>query len=278
MTIQELLESAQLDALGLLDEQDREAFERAFDAAPAPLQTQLRREQARLCRVDALLPQVDLPESLWPRVRDAVRQAQLTAASDAQATMLSAHAGMATHAGTDRTARPLPMARAAGVSRLWRAASIGFATAAVVLGAALVHLRATAERQTETSNENGVMNALVQGFGREFVQEMLTGPDTMKYAMTPAQEGRYRAAIWTDPRWPRAQLYCEVAATPGHTIRLVELDAAGAVVRELDEFESNGSMLQRQIRLEGVEPRQLALVSAVRGQSASTGTIVLRMA
>ena len=47
MTWQEMIENAHLDALGLLDEQDRERFDSAFLKLPADLKTQLRAEQDR---------------------------------------------------------------------------------------------------------------------------------------------------------------------------------------------------------------------------------------
>lgn len=48
MKTQELIELAVLDAMGLLDEQEREAFDAAFDAAAPAIQAQVRREQTRL--------------------------------------------------------------------------------------------------------------------------------------------------------------------------------------------------------------------------------------
>lgn len=273
MTIQELLESAQLDSLGLLDEQDREAFERAFFAAPAALQTQIRQEQARLCRVDALLPQADLPESLWPKVRDAVRIAQVQAAAEAQGTFVRAH-----DAG-DRSARPLPMVRSAGVHRVWRAGAIGFATAALVMGAALIHVRLTGERLEHANRESIETARMVDTFGAEFMREQLFGKDIGRYLMTAARETqRGSAAVYTSPEWSDALLYCEAPVVEGQTLRLVVLDENGKVAAQLDEFESNGILVRRKVNLQSSEPMRLALVSAARGKAASTGEIVFRMA
>jgi hypothetical protein len=272
MTIQELLESAQLDSLGLLDEQDREAFERAFHAAPAALQAQIRQEQARLCRVDALLPQVDLPESLWPKVREAVRMAQVQAAAEALGVVVR------THDASDR-ARPLPMMRAAGVHRVWRASAIGFATAALVMGAALIHVRLTGEHLQSATRENLETAKMVDTFGAEFMREQLFGKDVGRYLMAAARETqRGSAAVYTSPEWSQALLYCETSVAEGHTLRLVVLDENGKVAEQLDEFESNGILVRRKVNLQGNEPMRLALVSAARGRAASTGEIVFRMA
>ena len=133
MTLQELLESAQLDALGLLDPEDQEPFEAAFRAAPTQVQAQIRREQQRLCVVDPLLPDVPLPGGLWPKVQEAVAKARLELlageAFGEDATKHDAH---------ERVARALPMTRAKVVHRAWRASTIGFATAAVEIGRAHV--------------------------------------------------------------------------------------------------------------------------------------------
>jgi len=50
MTLQEMIELAILDAMGLLDEEERLAFELAFRAAAPPVQAQVRREQTRPSR------------------------------------------------------------------------------------------------------------------------------------------------------------------------------------------------------------------------------------
>lgn len=271
MSIQELLESAQLDALGLLDEQDREAFERAFAAAPAALQAQLRREQARLCHIDALLPEVELPDAVWPKVRDAVREAQLNATNATGAV----HA----HAGSDRAARPLPMSRSGAVNRLWRAAAIGFATAAVVLGGAVIHLRLTAERNSDIENVAGESRDLVSAFGRQYLSEQLFGNQCDRFVMRDdSGKSRGQAAVYTSPEWPGAVLYCRVAAPEGTTLRLVELTDAGEIGDTLTEFASNGALETREFQLKNANPKRLALVAAPRGQAAAKGEIILRMA
>src|SRR5438105_666068 len=102
MNTHDLLEMASLDAMGLLDPEEREAFERAFRAAPPPLQAQIRREQLRFSAADDILPQVEPPLGLRARVIAAVREA------------------MQTMAGR-RAAEAAPALRSAtAVSRFWR--------------------------------------------------------------------------------------------------------------------------------------------------------------
>ena len=60
----DLLEYAALDALGLLDDAEREEFERAFRAASPEVQAMVRREQTRAADIDAILPRVEAPAGL----------------------------------------------------------------------------------------------------------------------------------------------------------------------------------------------------------------------
>jgi hypothetical protein len=120
MNTQNLLEQASLDALGLLDEQERTAFETGFRAAPPAVQAQIRREQARFASSDVFLPRVDTPAGLKFRVLTAVRDAIQSF----------------NRVETARRAEHTPFLRSLmwNSTPLWRAACIGFATATVVLG------------------------------------------------------------------------------------------------------------------------------------------------
>ena len=77
MTTRELLELASLDAMGLLDDNEHEAFEGAFRAAAPAVQRQVRREQERLTGDTSTLPDVDPPAEL---VADLLEPADLVVA------------------------------------------------------------------------------------------------------------------------------------------------------------------------------------------------------
>ena len=64
MTLKDLLEHAHLDALGLLDERDKAAFEAALATAPAGVRAQVRSEQARWATMETLLPDAEPPAEL----------------------------------------------------------------------------------------------------------------------------------------------------------------------------------------------------------------------
>jgi hypothetical protein len=72
MKLNELLENAVLDAYGLLDEEQRLAFERAFRAAPQSVRDQIRREQERVAGFESSLSQEHPNPELKERVVGAV--------------------------------------------------------------------------------------------------------------------------------------------------------------------------------------------------------------
>ncbi|XOV76882.1 MAG: hypothetical protein ACFHWZ_08725 [Phycisphaerales bacterium] len=86
MTTQEMIEMASLDALGMLDADERAEFEAAFRAASPSVQAQVRREQKRFADAEHLLPEVDPPAGMKFRVMSAIRDAIIgITAGDAEA-------------------------------------------------------------------------------------------------------------------------------------------------------------------------------------------------
>src|SRR6185295_18619069 len=119
MTLYELLESAHLDAMGLLDETEQKAFEDGFRGASPGVQAQIRAEQSRWARTSARMIDEEPPASLKPRVL-----ARVAEAIEDEAAPVAGAIG--------RGGVILPIQNASRVSPLWRAAAIGFATAAVI--------------------------------------------------------------------------------------------------------------------------------------------------
>ena len=68
MTLQELIELAILDAMGLLDEEERLAFEVAFRASAPAVQAQVRRERREGRRRQAAVEPLPLPEQAVDRL------------------------------------------------------------------------------------------------------------------------------------------------------------------------------------------------------------------
>ncbi|MBC7771836.1 MAG: hypothetical protein H7210_05035 [Pyrinomonadaceae bacterium] len=145
MKTQELMELASLDALGLLEEPEREAFDRTFRAAPPALQAQIRREQARIAQDDSLLPIVDAPIGLKAMV-----MARWLEAMTARKRFLP------------------PLLPSSGVSPFWRMGAISAVAASVVLAAAMLQIQTDFKRVVSASNQIEMSKAWTEAFGPTF--------------------------------------------------------------------------------------------------------------
>ncbi|MBX3359598.1 MAG: hypothetical protein KF745_14360 [Phycisphaeraceae bacterium] len=202
MTTYELLEMATLDAMGLLDDEERESFERAFFAAAPAVQAQIRREQARLARNDAILPAGEPPAGLRARVLAAVRDAMQAVSGRTIAGRISPAI--------------LP---SRGVSPVWRAAAIGCVAASIVFGLTTAHMRSQFDNITKQLSLDLETAAWIRDWGPRFEQRLFdpgtrfvsfsgeasgravllmdnaTGSGQLLFKDLPASEGTYSLAI-----------------------------------------------------------------------------------
>ena len=218
MTTHELLEHVSLDAMGLLDLDEREAFERAFRAASPALQAQIRREQLRLSHMDDVLPAVDLPPGLRARVMAAVREA----IDSMSIRKFSGGAGGAI----------VPdLRRAYGVSRLWRVGAIACAAASVVLGLSVLQMRFDfADIQTGGRNQVAY-DAILKDFGVNFSQSMFD-PHTrfVQFSADPVAEGSPfggRALLIVEGETGKGQLFLKDLPEAGAEYEVVVVDESG---------------------------------------------------
>lgn len=165
MTTKEILELATLDALGLLEDDERREFERAFRQATPSVQRQVRDEQMRLTGDAGLLPDVEPASNLRDRVIARVRDAMQAVADRTSSVDVLGRIG------------PSIWSLRFNVSPLWRAACIGFATATVVL------LTVTFTMQREYRN---AMAAGASGEWAEWVRNV--GPDFEKVMFSPTAQ------------------------------------------------------------------------------------------
>lgn len=187
MNTQELIELAVLDAMGLLDEQEREAFDGAFDRAAPAIQAQVRREQTRLCLSHDLLPDVEPPAGLRALVIESVRRAMAEPA-----------------ARRHRHARALGIALvpARQVSPIWRAASVGFAAAALVLGVTFLHLRGRFDELAVAVESDRLLSEMQGAVGSQYVVALLSDPATITRDFVPAAPGaRGQVRLWAHRMW-----------------------------------------------------------------------------
>lgn len=209
-TTRDLLEYASLDALGLLDEGEREEFERAFRTASPEVQAMVRREQTRTSDISDWLPAVDAPAGLKARVLAAWRDAVAAVAPEPVGSITPAVPQFSFGLRT---------------GYIWRAACIGFATATLVLSGffiwglqlnnelrdQIVQNKTTADVSAFGSGFRNVffsatkrelalvpaaegLNANVQG---RLIVDQESGAGVLAFQRLPTDSGQYRVVIRT---------------------------------------------------------------------------------
>lgn len=250
MTTRELIELAVLDAMALLDESERRAFDRAFRAAPPAVRAQVRREQARWAADDALLPDVEPPA----RLREAVLQAVRTAIARREAR----HAGLTPMIWPHRS-----------TSAVWRTAALALAAAAVVFIAVIAWTQVEINRLDEQFRTMTFMN------------EPLTRPgsDSLRYIMDPSFRPVHFTPAGTRTTAARAVLYFNAEADSSYLIctdlplerdrsyQLVVLDDQGRVVRPLATFTPTSLAMGQEVELRIRGEAHLAILAPGRADA-----------
>ncbi|USN99945.1 MAG: anti-sigma factor [Phycisphaeraceae bacterium] len=251
MPTDELLELVGPDALGLLDDEDRAAFDAGFRAAPATLQELIRAEQARIAASGDLLPDVEPPASLRERVlgRIAGESARRKAPPAPTAARSVAH---------EPVSRPPRLQRARRVSAGWRVATVALAVAVVVLGVLHIQLK---------QEFNGVRNSaqldlLIDRIGIDHLEATLFDPASQRAQFKPVADfGRAKAMLWHSPDSREARLY--VLNFPDRTgYKLVVLDENDNPTSEVISFASDGKLLRGiDVNIDQTGPIRLAIMT-----------------
>jgi hypothetical protein len=184
---EELIEQAALEALGLLDERETEAFERAFEDAPENIQEQIRRIQAETVTDVAMLSGEEPPVGLRSKVMAAVSDAVEDEARELQPiASIGVRARRPGHAVTAEVAEAvrderqgLRLQAAQRHLLVWRAASI--ALAASLLTTLFWSGMYRLERHSiERLVDNGAtLRQLEEQFGLKFI-DMLRGSTSIQ--------------------------------------------------------------------------------------------------
>lgn len=222
----ELIELSLLDAMGLLDEEERTGFERAFSRTSPEIQAHIRREQTRLAYIDFLLPAVEPAAGLRSAVLEAVRRAMSEGAE----------------AEVEAEAAFMPALRPSRrVSPLWRAGAVGLATAAVVLGFTTLQMRATYDHLEEMRRNNEFVDQTLQNLGPSF-QENIFNENIRHVMFKPASANvRGMAVLLLNTETRQASLVCQkLPAEGGRDYQLVVLNEDGAVEKALAMFSATG--------------------------------------
>jgi len=225
MNTRELLELASLDALGLLDEQERDDFEKAFRLALPEVQAQIRREQLRFADLDRLLPEVEPPPGLRAKVLAAVREA------------------IAAVTASEPVARIGPgAARLLTMVRVWRAACIGFATASLVLAGFVYEVAQENKSIVQLVASGNTEDEVFKNFGPKFT-EVFFAANKREVVFTPVAadfEGHSpEARLILDPEKKVAVLLCKDLPRNGAVYTLVLRQDDGTTKR-LREFNATG--------------------------------------
>lgn len=254
MNHRELLENALLDAFSLLDDNEREEFDRAFAAAPPQVQAQVRREQTRFAKMESLLPEIAAPAALRARVLDAVRAA--IAERDA------AQAGLTLH-HPDTIARLPAMAHKRKVAATWRALALACAAAAIVLGVTTIQLRGTLN--DFDARQDLLLEEIKAKFGPEYLIDALVDSSTQRITLAShdsTQAGSAHAAVWYNPDWRTAKLFgVNLPAAKDDRYKLVILDDQGNTVSVIAEFTFRSGLLNEEVPVTvGISGDNLAIV------------------
>lgn len=240
MTHRELLEHALLDALSLLDEEEREEFERALAGAPPQLQAQIRREQTRLVQMESLLPDVAAPASLRAKVLEAVR----AAIAGERAAAAEHDADLILHE-PDVISRLPAVAHGRRVAALWRGVALACAAAAVVLGVTTMKLQGLVG--DFNAQQDLLLEEMKEKFGPDYLLDALVNDSTQRITLAATDasaESQAQAAIWYNPDWRAAKLFgINLPASKDNHYKLVVVDDAGQTVSVLAEFTFRGNGL-----------------------------------
>ncbi|MEM9165739.1 MAG: hypothetical protein AAGB48_01805 [Planctomycetota bacterium] len=231
MSPDKMLETALLEAAGLLEPDQSTAFEAAFAAAPESIRAMIRREQARFADMTTLpdvMPSKDLKHRVVGRVMD-----EAGYATDA--------IGEAIFAGSASTDTAAPgSARSRRSLSFWRVATFAAGTAAVFMGVLTVQLQTEFNRvgQQITSNQ-ATQFFLWNTPNAEFRTAVLSpafdrlpltgvegaGSETEASIFINSETGRGHLAMFDMPELAENEAYV-----------LVQLGDDGEVLQRIDRF------------------------------------------
>lgn len=264
LSTRELIELSLLDAMGFLDDDEREAFDRAFATTSPEVQAHVRREQTRLSRIDFLLPMVEPAPDLRSAVLEAVRRAmsETLETADGPALLLAGDAD----GGDDESPRRRPAFMPAllpskRVSPLWRAGAVGFAAAAVVFGVTTMRMKGDYERLGDLIRENAFTDQTLASLGGGF-RDLLFSSTTRHVSFSPNDSAvQGQATLMLDAETGTAFLICHnLPSDEGREYKLVVLDGAGEVAQQLTAFSSTSGLMGKRVDIKIAPTQRLAII------------------
>jgi len=228
MNLQTLLENAHLEALGLLDEQERAAFDAAFAASPPAIQAHVRDEQSRWASLDFLLPSLEVPSHMRALVLDRIR-AEIIAADAAAASIVSGG-----------KSDPYEMQSSKRVTPMWRAGSIGLLGVVGVLSAAFLNVLSINSQMRTGMTDLGAPREILSALDdQDRINDVLFDERTSLTVFNKVSVDFIgQASIRTNPDWTTATVNVQnlPELATGESYRLVIIDDSDKVMTELAEF------------------------------------------
>lgn len=257
---EELIEQAALEALGLLDERETEAFERAFEDAPENIQEQIRRIQAETVTDVAMLSGEEPPASLRGKV--------LAAVSDAvedEARELQPIASIGVRARRPGQAGAIEVAEAVRDERqglrlqaaqrhllVWRAASIALAASLLTTLFWSGMYRLERHSIQQLVDNGATVRQLEEQFGIKFI-EMLRGSSSIQ-AVRAVASNVSGSLMLDETSKTGCLMVLGLRQNARYTLRLID-DRSGSVV--LSSAVTGGAGVTV-ARLDGVNRASLA--------------------
>jgi hypothetical protein len=263
MNTHELIESTMLHALGLLEDSEREAYEAAFNAAPAPVQQRVREEARRMADLGDLMPEVEPSAEMRQMVLAAVRAAMREEENESRIAQQAATASPViaridrnTPAPTRATSQPR-LSTSPRVHRVWRVAAVGFAAASIAMGVVMVNINQTLQQ----AQNRALVDTLYDQIGAQYLESTIFDANTQRVALTSTDtESKAVAAVWYNPDWQSARLFVKnLSSEQNKPLRLVILDDKDNIVEVVKTFTPSGELEDFDVNVNLSTQRRLAI-------------------
>ncbi len=283
MNLRELLEQSHLDALGMLDPEDRVKFQRGFDAAAPAVRSQIRDEQERMATRNGIdsenysaIASVGLRGRVITLVRGMMLDTQIAQSSEAGGSVvtrsegfISGHLDVASDAERD----VYDLKKAVGVSWLWRAGSIGLAGVCAVLAVSFANVLSLNSDMKGKIAESGLPKQVTVALGSDRINDTLFNTGTTRDVFVPI-DAKFAglASLLHNSDWDDAVLSSKdlPELVDGGVYRVVVLDASGNQMERLAEIGKGGEKGIHSIKLSKTAVRPgttLAIVATSQGVS-----------
>ncbi len=257
-----------LHALGLLEDDERQAYEAAFDVAPVSVQRRVREEARRMADLGDLIPGVEPSNELRPMVVAAVRAAIREEENESRIANQSASAApvigridSSTPAPVRATSQP-KLSTSPRVHRIWRALAITSIAASITMGVVMININQTMHQ----AQSRALVDNLYDQIGAKYLESTIFDANTQRVALTATNsDSKAVAAVWYNPDWNSARLFVKnLASEQNKPLRLVVLDENDNIVQEIKTFTPSGELEDFDVNVNLSTQRKLAILPEVQ--------------